>query len=119
MTDDVRKLLGGYAAGTLTEDERGALYRAALEDPTVFDAMAEEQPVRDLLDDPSARAELLAAVQEPRPFSVRSALRGWFEHPKSKLLVGVSLALLVAIGVREAQERLGERNAPREVAQVV
>ena len=31
MTDEVRKLLGGYATGTLTEEEKQVLFDAALQ----------------------------------------------------------------------------------------
>ena len=104
MTDEVRKLLGGYATGTLTEEERALLYEAALNDAAVFEALEDEQAVRDLLDDSSARAELLAAVQE-RPFSIAGALRDWFERPQSKVLIAIGMVILVAIGVRESKER--------------
>ena len=62
--EDIRKLLGGYATGTLTEEERQALFEAALEDQELFDALAKEQPLRDLLEDPAARAQLLAALDD-------------------------------------------------------
>ncbi len=65
MTDDVRKLLGGYATGTLTEAERNALFSAALEDAELFAALADEQSLKNLLDDPAARAELLRATERP------------------------------------------------------
>ncbi len=117
MNDELRALLSGYAAGTLTEEERDRLYSAALEDETVFAAMADEQALRDVLDHASARAELLAAVQD-RPFSVTSSLRDWFERPKSKVLAGVGLALLVAIGVKQVQESRS-RPETREIAQVI
>lgn len=117
MTDEIRRLLGGYASGSLTEEEREQLYQAALEDPAVFEAMADEQPLRDLLDDPSHRAELLAAVQE-RPFSMTSALRDWFERPKSKVIAALGVVALVAIGVKQVSE-MREASRPREVAQVL
>ena len=105
MTDaECRKLLGGYAAGTLTPEEREALFSAALSDPDLFAALAEEQTLRDVLDDASARADLLAAVEDRR-FSIRNALRDWFERPKAKVLTAVGAILLVAIGVRELRER--------------
>lgn len=105
MTDaECRKLLGGYAAGTLTPEEREALFSAALSDPDLFAALAEEQPLKDVLDDASARADLLAAVED-RPFSIINALRDWFERPKAKVLTAVAAVLLVAIGVRELRER--------------
>ena len=70
--EDIRKLLGGYATGTLTAEERQALFEAALDDQELFDALAKEQPLRDLLDDPAARAHLLAALDDgPLPWPRR------------------------------------------------
>jgi hypothetical protein len=66
--DDIRKLLGGYATGTLTDAERKALFEAAMEDQTLFDTIADEGVLKELLDDPQARAYLLEALparQEP------------------------------------------------------
>jgi len=64
-SEEIRKLLGGYATGTLTEAEQQALFQAALEDQALFDALAREEPLRDLLRDPAARAHLLAALEPP------------------------------------------------------
>ena len=64
--DDIHKLLGGYATGTLTPEEQQALFEAALDDQELFDMLAREQPVHDLLRDPAARAHLLAALGERR-----------------------------------------------------
>ncbi|HMD70996.1 MAG TPA: hypothetical protein VKF41_06605 [Bryobacteraceae bacterium] len=67
--DDIRKLLGGYSTGTLTPEEQRALFAAALEDQGLFDALAGEQALRDLLRDPAARAHLLASLDErPEPW---------------------------------------------------
>ena len=49
--DDMRKLLGGYATGTLTDAERKALFEAAMEDQTLFDAIADEGVLKELLDE--------------------------------------------------------------------
>ena len=62
--EEIHKLLGGYATGTLTPEEQEALFAAALEDQELFDALAKEQPLHDLLRDPAARAQLLAALEE-------------------------------------------------------
>jgi TolB-like protein len=62
MTGDVRKLLGGYATGTLTEDERRALFAAALEDQELFNALAEEESLRRYLGDAEFREELSDAL---------------------------------------------------------
>ena len=55
--EDIRKLLGGYATGTLTAEERQALFEAALDDQALFDALAKEQPLRDLLDENQEAAQ--------------------------------------------------------------
>ena len=65
MTPEIRHLLGGYATGTLTDDERERLFAAALDDQALFDALAEEQPLKDLLDDPESRGYLLAELDQP------------------------------------------------------
>ena len=65
--DDIHKLLGGYATGTLTPEEQQALFEAALDDQDLFDALAREQSLRDLLRDPAAKAQVLAALDE-RPW---------------------------------------------------
>jgi hypothetical protein len=64
--EEIRKLIGGYATGTLTEAEREALFAAALDDQELFNELAGEESLRELLSDPGARAEMLAAV-EPKP----------------------------------------------------
>jgi hypothetical protein len=65
--EEIQKLLGGYATDTLSEAERSALFESALEDQELFDALAKEQALRDVLQDPSARQELIAALGPARP----------------------------------------------------
>lgn len=60
--EEIEKLLGGYATGTLSEAERQRLFEAALEDQEIFAALAREQDFKDLLETPGAREELLAAL---------------------------------------------------------
>lgn len=91
--DDIRKLLGGYATGTLTETEREALFAAALEDQDLFDELAREQPVRDLLRDPGARAEMLAAL-DPRPHAW-----SWWWRPAAAVAVA-GLAVVAVLVIR-------------------
>jgi hypothetical protein len=63
--EDIRKLLGGYATDTLSEEEKKALYEAALHDDELFKAMADEHALREMLADPRARASVLRAVDPP------------------------------------------------------
>ena len=64
---EAEKLLGGYAAGNLTEAERRSLFEAALEHQDLFDALADEEALRELLADPAARAHVLAALAPALP----------------------------------------------------
>ncbi len=81
MNPEIRHLLDGYATGTLTEAERARLLAAALEDQALFDALAEEQVLKDLLDDPESRGYLLAELdllaeknQDPQPILMDRSL---------------------------------------------
>ena len=66
---EAEKLLGGYATGTLTEQERSLLFSAALEHQELFDALAGEEALRELLADAAARRRLLGELSESRrPF---------------------------------------------------
>src|SRR5580765_2577536 len=93
--DDIQKLLGGYATGTLTPEEQEALFAAALEDQELFDALAREQSLRDLLGDPVAKAQALAALDQPK--------HGWVTRwwrPAALAAAAVAVAGLVFIAVR-------------------
>jgi hypothetical protein len=115
--EDIRKLLGGYATGTLTEAEQQALFAAALEDQELFDALASDQPLRDLLTDPAARATLLSSLDTPagRP----GGFWQWLQRP---LVVGLSTAGVVAIAVVAVWQgtRVGDERqaAPQIVAEL-
>src|SRR5215469_6116324 len=73
--EEIRKLLGGYATNTLTESERNALFEAALDDQELFDALQQEQVLKNVLDDPSSRAEIQQALEHPN--RTRSSLWIW------------------------------------------
>jgi Carboxypeptidase regulatory-like domain len=87
--EDVQKLLGGYATGTLTPEEQRTLFEAALEDQELFDALAREEALKEVLSDPGARARLLA-VAGARP-------ERW--HRRWVPLAALAAALLVVSGV--------------------
>ena len=109
--EDAEKLVGGYATGTLTPEEQQALFAAALEDQALFDNLAREQALHDLLRDPAARANLLAALDAPRPRPWR-----WLLRPAVLTGVVAALALLTLYVVRE--NRPAARPAAIETAQV-
>lgn len=60
---ELQALLSGYAAGTLTPEEKKRLNEAALKNQAIFDAMAEEEPLRAALTSSLAREGLVRALQ--------------------------------------------------------
>ena len=69
---EIRKLIGGYATGSLSDAERQLLFEAALEDQDLFDELMGEHALKELLEEPGAKARLIAALapvsQPPKPF---------------------------------------------------
>ncbi|MDP3001201.1 MAG: hypothetical protein Q8N47_27205 [Bryobacterales bacterium] len=110
----MRELLGGYAAGTLTAEEREALFQAALENQALFDALADEEALRELLADPASRAQLLRDLSEQSAgFWQRFA--EWMRKPATLAFAGSAAALVLVVGVVRFTQR--ELEAPKLVAQ--
>lgn len=76
---DPRLLVGGYAPDVLDEEERRELFEAALVDQELFDELATDEELREVLDDPDCRARLVASLEarrRPLPFLRRPAVVG-------------------------------------------
>ena len=117
--EDIKKLLGGYATGTLTADEQQALFAAALQDQELFDALAREQSLRDLLRDPAARAELLSALDTPA--SRPGGFWQWLRRPMVAGLAVAAVAEIALVGVavwRGTRARNVRPAAPAIVAEL-
>jgi uncharacterized protein DUF4384 len=105
--EDIERLLGGYATNSLTEEERRELFEAALTDQALFDGLADEHALKELLDDPRARRVLIEALKN------RQERHAWYNklhtrlgHPSAWALAGsVAVALLAVTLVI----RLGDR----------
>ncbi len=92
--EEIQKLLGGYATGTLTPEEQQALFAAALEDQELFDALGREQALRDLLRDPVAKAQVLAALDAP--VAERAGFWSWLRRP---MVAGLATACVAGIAI--------------------
>jgi hypothetical protein len=108
MNRDLEKLLGGFAADTLTPEERQQLFTAALHDQQLFNALADEQALKELLADPAVRRRLLQALNEagsaPRVSSV-----SWFDsfrRPANLALAGglATAAFAIVLGTKIYQD---------------
>lgn len=108
MSDhELEKLLGGFAADTLTAEERKLLYTAALQDQPLFNALADEQALKELLVDPDVRRRLLQALNHTRTSGAGSWL-DWFRRPAGLAWAGglTAAALAVVLGTRIYQDSL-------------
>ncbi len=101
--EEAEKLLGGYAVGTLTEAERKTLMEAAMDNQELFDALAEEEALRDLIADPHCRGRLLDLLKPERK-------RFWLARPVGWMTLAGSVAGLVVITSLVVE--LSKRSAP-------
>ena len=109
--EDIQKLLGGYATDTLSEAERRALFEAALDDQELFDALAKEEPLRDVLRDRAARLRLMEALGPARePVAGRGW--GWLRRPAVLAIAGAAAVVLIVGGIVLRETR---RTAHQEV----
>lgn len=115
---DLEKLLGGFAADTLTPEEKQALYAAALQDQQLFNALADEQTLKELLSDPDVRRRLLASLEQKSASGAGDSLSwlDWFRRPAGLAFAGglSAAALAVVLGVRIYQDSL--KQAAQSVA---
>ena len=119
MTEhDLEKLLGGFAADTLTPEEKQSLYTAALQDQQLFNALADEQAFKELLADPDVRRRLLASLEHKSASVASGSLSwlDWFRRPAGLALAGglSAAALAVVLGGRIYQDSL--RHAAESIA---
>jgi hypothetical protein len=107
--EDIHKLIGGYATGSLSEAERKALFEAALDDQDLFDELGREQTLKELLDEPGAKQRLITGLA-PRQDGA------WFRRPWPWLSIAGALAFAAVI-VSVLLVRRPEIPPAQEVAQ--
>ncbi|MCS6292455.1 MAG: hypothetical protein H8J66_05220 [Nitrospira sp.] len=107
---EFEKLLGGFAADTLTPEERRQLFAAAMQDQQLFNALADEQALKELLTDPAVRRRLLQALHNttPTPADGSASWLNWFRRPANLALAGgLATAVFAAVlGTRIYQDSL-------------
>lgn len=119
MTEhDLEKLLGGFAADTLTPDEKQQLFQAALHDQELFNTLADEQAFKELLADPVVRRRLLQSLHETGSTTSGGSASwlDWFRHPAGLAWAGgLAVALFaVVLGTNIYRESL--KDAGRLIA---
>ncbi len=107
---ELEKLLGGFAADTLTPEERTQLYQAALKDQQLFNALADEQALKELLADPLVRRRLLQALNQHGASEAGGRLSwlDWFRRPAGLAFAGglAAAVFAVVLGTKIYQDSL-------------
>jgi hypothetical protein len=115
---ELEKLLGGFAADTLTPDERQKLFTAALQDQQLFTALADEQALKELLADPDVRRKLLQALNQTSSAHTSDPLfwLNWLRRPATLAYAGglAAAAFAIVLGTKMYEESL--RQAVQSVA---
>jgi len=86
--------------GKLSDEERRALFEAALHDQRLFAALAREQALKDLPDDPRSRRRILERLRPSSSSAAQSWLnqsRDWLRRPANWALSGSLASALVAV----------------------
>ena len=122
---DLEKLLGGFAADTLTAEEKQSLYAAALQDQELFNTLADEQALKELLSDPNVRRRLLASLEQKSASGAGSSLSwlDWFRRPAGLAFAGglsaAALAVVLGIGIYQDSLRQAAQSVATEDAKSV
>ena len=107
---DLEKLLGGFAADTLTQEERHTLFTAALQDQQLFNALADEQALKELLASPAVRRTVLASLEQKSASGSGGSFSwlDWFRRPAGLAFAGglTAATLAVVLGIRMYQDSL-------------
>ena len=107
---ELEKLLGGFAADTLTQEERQKLFTTALQDQQLFNALADEQALKQLLADPAVRHRLLQALNQPTASGAGGYLAwlDWLRRPTGLAFAGglAAAVFAVVLGTKIYQDSL-------------
>ena len=96
-TEQARRLLGGYATGTLTPEETRALFEAALEDQDLFNELNHEQVLREMFEDGPSRRDVLAALS--RADALAAPMRRWHGYRWALGAAASAIAMVTALWV--------------------
>ncbi len=92
---DPSHLLGGYASGSLTPEEQKLLFEAALRDGPLFEELMKEQALKEALEQPGVRRELIDALQ-PAP-GLLARMRKWMGSPVAWSAAGAMAATVAVV----------------------
>ena len=117
--DKIHLLLGGYATGSLTPEENAALMAAALEDQILFDALMDEEALRETLADPATRVALLRALRS-QPEAAVEATPWWSRPwPWAALVTATAAAMLFVLLRPAPQTEVARQESAQQAVQEI
>ncbi len=105
--EEIRKLLGGYATNALNADERRILFEAALEDQELFNALQNEDALKELLDDPMLRDQVRSVLVTPAQPSRRTRF-SWRQWAFGVAMPAAAAVIVIVI--------MNRANAPKLIS---
>ena len=106
--EEFDRLLAGYATNQISEEESARLMQAAMSDQTLFNALADEDALRETLADPRMKAELLHALAPAE----EQSFWNWLRKPQIWALAGTAavaaLAFVFMVRPRAEQKKQTE-----------
>jgi len=119
--EEIEKLIGGYAAGTLTPTEREELFAAAMDDQELFDILAEEQALKEILDDPEDRKFLRESLGEAGKSPHSEEKKAWWRLSFWPMAAGLAtvaagLAIVTVVGIQQTTRESPEIAATKPAA---
>jgi hypothetical protein len=94
--EELRELIGGYATGTLTDSERAELFEAALEDQALFEELAHEHALKELLEEPGVRDRLRTILGSEGRKRAPWWMRPWPVASAAVIVAGVTVAIMLS-----------------------
>jgi hypothetical protein len=115
--------MSSYATGSLTESERKLLFEAALDDQELFDQLAREQALKELIDQPGARDRLIAALAPAETSRARGAWKkplAWGLAALFVVSMSVAALMLTRSGDQreQAEKQIAQKQGQPQIAQV-
>src|SRR5580658_7039488 len=105
--------MSGYATGSLSDSDRRRLFDAALDDQNLFDQLAHEQALKDLIDQPGARDRLIAALapaETPRAIGAWKKPLAWGFAAMFVVSMSIAALMLTRSGIRT---QVAQRQIPQ------
>lgn len=96
-TPEIERMLAEYAFGSLSEAERNQLFRAAYDDPDLFEQLAEQERLRVVLNDEEFQRKLQRTLKGRFQVSLFDQITSWMRSPVGMGAVALTAAAALTL----------------------